>query len=85
MGGWDSSSRWSTMSTAKLRRELSAQEFFSVPEAAKLLRYDVRTVRKLAAADEAVGVMLRGRWRIRTSWLREQVGGRQDGNDGRAA
>ena len=84
MPGWDSSSRWSTMSMARLRRELLTQEFFSVPEAAKVLRVDVRTVRRMAASDETVGVMLRGRWRIRTTWLRVQVSGRQEG-DGRAA
>lgn len=90
MGGWDSSSRWTAMSMTRLRRELAAQEFLSVPEAAKVLRMDVRTIRRMAERDQAVGVKFRaspaspGRWRIRTSWLREQVTGRQ-GDDGRAA
>lgn len=73
------------MSIRKLRAMLYAQEFFSVPEAATLLRMDQRTVRRMAESDPAIGVMLRKRWRIRTSWLREQVVGRRDGNDGRAA
>lgn len=62
------------MSIARLRAELRVQEFFSVPEAAKLLRLDVRTVRKMCAGGEIPGaVMLRKRWRVPTWWLRKQV------------
>ncbi len=71
------------MSIAKLRSELSVQEFFSVPEAAKLLRMDARTIRKMCAGGEIPGRMLRNRWRIPTWWLREQVGSPQ--RDGHAA
>lgn len=62
------------MSMHKLRAELRAQEFFSVPEAAKLLRMDVRTIRSMCAEGEIPAVRLRNRWRIHTWWLRRQVG-----------
>ena len=61
------------MSIDKLRGELRAQEFFSVPETSTLLRMDERTIRKMCAAGEIPGVMLRKRWRIPTWWLRQQV------------
>ena len=71
------------MSIARLRAELRVQEFFSVPEAAKLLRMDERTIRKMCVSQEIPGKMLRNRWRIPTWWLREQAGGPQ--RDGHAA
>ena len=61
------------MSVRKLRAELHAQEFFSVPETATLLRMDERTVRKMLIAGEIPGTMLRKRWRIPTWWLRQQA------------
>ena len=66
------------MSIARLRAELRVQEFFSVPEAARLLRMDERTIRKMCVSGEIPAVLLRNRWRIRTWWLREQVGSRRD-------
>ena len=70
----------SIMSIHKLRAELRAQEFFSAPEAAKLLRMDERTIRKMCTEGEIPATLLRKRWRIPTWWLRQQIG-----SDDRAA
>jgi len=47
--------------------------FADVPEAAAILRYDVRTVRRALEAGDIPGVKYGQRWRIPTSWLRAQA------------
>jgi excisionase family DNA binding protein len=53
---------------------LDGKLFADVPEAAEILRYDPRTVRRALEAGTIPGVRAGGRWRIPTSWLREQAG-----------
>jgi excisionase family DNA binding protein len=48
--------------------------FADVPEAAAILRYDPRTVRRALEAGDIPGLRAGGRWRIPTSWLRTQAG-----------
>ena len=52
--------------------------FATVPEAAAILRYDVRTVRRAIAAGEIPAVKVGATYRIRVSWLREQAGDESD-------
>jgi excisionase family DNA binding protein len=52
---------------------LTERLFASVPEAADVLRYDPRTVRRAIEAGEIPAVRAGGRWRIPTSWLRAQA------------
>lgn len=73
------------MSIRRLLAELDRQAFFSAPEACTLLRMNKRTLWKMCRSGEIPGNCMAGRWRIPTWWLRQQVSGRQDGNDGRAA
>lgn len=62
---------------------LDGQLFADVPETAEILRYDRRTVRRAIEAGEIPAVRAGGRWRIPTSWLREQA--RLGGGDAPAA
>jgi excisionase family DNA binding protein len=52
---------------------LDGKLFAEVPEAAAILRYDPRTVRRALEAGDIPGVRVGGRWRIPVSWLREQA------------
>jgi excisionase family DNA binding protein len=52
---------------------LDGKLFAEVPEAAEILRYDPRTVRRALEAGDIPGVRVGGRWRIPTAWLREQA------------
>jgi len=52
---------------------LDGKLFADVPETAQILRYDQRTVRRAIEAGEIPAVRAGGRWRIPTSWLREQA------------
>jgi excisionase family DNA binding protein len=53
---------------------LDGKLFADVPETAAVLRYDQRTVRRAIEAGDIPAVRAGGRWRIPTSWLREQAG-----------
>ena len=55
--------------------------FATVPEAAAILRYDVRTVRRAIAAGEIPAVRVGATYRIRVSWLRKQAGESADESD----
>lgn len=72
----------SNTSIGKLRSELTLREFFTVPETAKLLRLDERTVRSACRrGPEAGGIpatRIGARWLIPTMWLRAKVGAGQD-------
>lgn len=57
---------------------LAGRLFATVPEAAAILRYDVRTVRRAIAAGEIPAVRVGATYRIRVSWLREQAGDESD-------
>jgi excisionase family DNA binding protein len=57
--------------------------FADVPETAAVLRYDARTVRRAIEAGEIPAVRAGERWRVPTSWLREQA--RLGGGDAPAA
>lgn len=48
--------------------------FATVPEAAAILRYDVRTVRRGIASGEIPATKVGATYRIRVSWLRKQAG-----------
>jgi excisionase family DNA binding protein len=52
---------------------LDDRAFFSIPEAARLLGADDRTVRKAVAAGSIPATRLGCKWFVPTSWLREQV------------
>lgn len=52
---------------------LGGKLFADVPEAAAILRYDPRTVRRALEAGTIPGVRAGGRWRIPTAWLRAQA------------
>jgi excisionase family DNA binding protein len=60
----------STRTTAEILDGL----FADVPETAGILRYDPRTVRRACEAGEIPAIRSGQRWRIPTSWLREQAG-----------
>ena len=53
---------------------LAGQLFATVPEAAAILRYDVRTVRRGIASGDIPAVRVGATNRIPVSWLREQAG-----------
>ena len=53
---------------------LAGRLFATVPEAAAILRYDVRTVRRGIASGEIPAIRVGATYRIRVSWLREQAG-----------
>lgn len=53
---------------------LDGRLFATVPEAAAILRYDVRTVRRGIAAGEIPATKVGSTYRIRVSWLRKQAG-----------
>jgi excisionase family DNA binding protein len=48
--------------------------FATVPEAAAILRYDVRTVRRGIAAGEIPATKAGSTYRVPVSWLRKQAG-----------
>jgi len=52
---------------------LDNRAFFSIPEAARLLGADDRTVRKAVAAGTIPATRLGCKWFIPTAWLREQT------------
>jgi excisionase family DNA binding protein len=52
---------------------LGGKLFADVPEAAAILRYDPRTVRRALEEGTIPGIRAGGRWRIPTAWLREQA------------
>lgn len=54
--------------------------FATVPEAAAILRYDVRTVRRGIAAGDIPATRVGSTYRIRVAWLREQAGAAPDGD-----
>lgn len=74
---------WTPSAEAALKR-LKGRLFASVTEAAALLRYDARTLRKAIAAGEVPAVRAGSTYRIPVAWLREQAGLGTDGG-GRAA
>jgi excisionase family DNA binding protein len=53
---------------------LDGKLFADVPETAKILRYDERTVRRAIEAGEIPAVRAGERWLVPTAWLREQAG-----------
>lgn len=53
---------------------LDGKLFADIPETAQVLRYDVRTVRTAIKAGEIPAVRAGNRWRVPTSWLRQQAG-----------
>ncbi|HEY5360300.1 MAG TPA: helix-turn-helix domain-containing protein [Streptosporangiaceae bacterium] len=53
---------------------LDGKLFADVPETAEILRYDQRTVRRAIEAGEIPAVRAGGRWRVPTTWLRQQAG-----------
>lgn len=59
---------------------LTGRLFATVPEAAAILRYDVRTVRRAIAAGEIPAVRAGSTYRISVAWLREQAGEIPDGH-----
>lgn len=69
----------SSTSMHKLRADLAVRAFFTVPETAKLLGLDERTVRKACQRDPAKGgipaTRIGVRWLVPTTWLRQQAGG----------
>ena len=58
---------------------LAGRLFATVPEAAAILCYDVRTVRRGIAAGDIPAVRVGSTYRIRVAWLREQAGEASDG------
>jgi excisionase family DNA binding protein len=58
---------------------LAGRLFATVPEAAEILCYDVRTVRRAIAAGEIPAVRAGSTYRISVAWLREQAGEPPDG------
>lgn len=52
---------------------LDSRAFFSIPEAARLLGADDRTVRKAVATGTIPATRLGCKWFVPTSWLRVQV------------
>lgn len=67
----------------KLLTELAIRAFFSVPEAARLIGCDERTLRKACAAGQVPGTRLGAKWLVPTAWLRRQLA--QDGTEDNAA
>jgi excisionase family DNA binding protein len=53
---------------------IAGRLFATVPEAAAILRYDVRTVRRGIAAGEIPATKAGTTYRIPVSWLRKQAG-----------
>lgn len=60
--------------SAKLEETLNNQLFADVPEAAQILRYDQRTVRRGCESGDIPAIKSGNRWRIPTSWLRDKAG-----------
>ena len=60
---------------------LAGQAFATVSEAAAILRYDVRTVRRGIAAGEIPAMKVGSTYRIRVSWLRKQAGEATDDDE----
>lgn len=58
----------------QLQETLETQLFADVPEAAKVLRYDPRTVRRGCESGDIPAIKSGNRWRIPTSWLRDKAG-----------
>lgn len=54
--------------------DLEGRNFATVPEAAKVLRYDIRTVRSAIAAGDIPAVRAGRAYRIPTAWLRSVAG-----------
>lgn len=54
--------------------QLASQLFADVPEVAALLRIDQRTVRRSIEAGDIPAIRTGQRWRVPTSWLRQQAG-----------
>lgn len=59
--------------TAALER-LNGRLFATVPEAAAILRYDERTIRKAAASGEIPCSRTGRSYRIPVMWIRHQIG-----------
>ncbi|HEY2552423.1 MAG TPA: helix-turn-helix domain-containing protein [Streptosporangiaceae bacterium] len=64
---------WSPTAQAALDR-LRGRLFATVTEAAAILRYDPRTLRKAIADGDVPAVQAGPTYRIPTSWLYEQAG-----------
>ena len=64
---------WSPSAEAALKR-LEGKLFATVTEAAAVLRYDARTLRKAIASEEVPAVKAGNTYRIPTAWVREQAG-----------
>ena len=64
---------WSPSAEAALKR-LEGKLFATVTEAALVLRYDGRTLRRGIASGEVPAVRAGNTYRIPTAWLREQAG-----------
>jgi excisionase family DNA binding protein len=54
--------------------DLGDRLFADVPQAARILGLDERTVRKAAAAGEIPAEKIGAKWMIRAAWLRDQAG-----------
>ena len=60
--------------------DLDGQLFADVPQVAKLLRSDVRTIRRAIVAGEIPAIRTGQRYRIPTSWLRQAAGAETNGS-----
>jgi excisionase family DNA binding protein len=66
---------WHPSAMAALERlSASGALFATTTEASAILNYDPRTVRAAIEAGEIPAIRAGSTWRIRVSWLREQVG-----------
>lgn len=54
--------------------DLDGRLFADVPEVAKLLRSDQRTVRRAIESGDIPAIRTGQRWRVPTSWLRQAAG-----------
>lgn len=63
---------WSPDAEAALQR-LTGRLFANTTEAAAILGYDPRTVRRAVEAGEIPGVKAGVTWRVPVAWLREQA------------
>lgn len=53
---------------------LAGKLFADVPETARVLRIDERTVRRMCDAGEIPAIRTGRRWRVPTSWLSQVAG-----------
>jgi excisionase family DNA binding protein len=65
-------------------RRLNGRLFASTTEAALILRYDPRTLRKSIEAGDVPAVRVGVTYRVPVAWLRAQAGLGTDGSEGAA-